>query len=95
MKKRNNKYYETLNDIEKEWLNKTVTLLEKGYNTTDDLQTALYSVVKDDVITDKELKQTQKRYFQILYNMLLGKNQGPKLGLFLMAVKKEKILSLL
>ena len=58
-------------------------------------KTALYSVVKDGVLADKELKQTQKRYFQILYNMLLGKDQGPKLGLFLMAIDKEKITSLL
>ena len=32
------------------------------------------------------LKNAQKRYFQILYNMLLGLDQGPKLGLFLMAL---------
>ena len=52
-------------------------------------------MVKDGVLVDKELKQAQKRYFQILYNMLLGLDQGPKLGLFLMAVDKEKIKSLL
>ena len=70
-------------------------LLNEEFKTTDELQTALYSVVKDGVLVDKELKQTQKRYFQILYNMLLGKDQGPKLGLFLMAIDKEKIKSLL
>ena len=76
-------------------MNKTITLLDEDFSTTDDLQKALYSVVKDGILVDKELKQTQKRYFQILYNMLLGKEQGPKLGLFLMAVDKEKIKSLL
>ena len=70
-------------------------LLNEEFKTTDELQTALYSVVKDGVLVDKELKQTQKRYFQILYNMLLGKDQGPKLGLFLMAIDKGKIKSLL
>ena len=84
-----------LNDLEKEWLNKTVLLLDEEYETTDDLQTALYAVVKDGILADKELKQTQKRYFQILYNMLLGMDQGPKLGLFLMAIDKEKIKALL
>ena len=93
--KRNENFYETLNDLEKEWLNKTIVLLDEDFKTTDELQTALYSVVKDGVLADKELKQTQKRYFQILYNMLLGKDQGPKLGLFLMAIDKEKITSLL
>ena len=95
LNERNNEFYETLSDLEKEWLSKTIALLNEEFKTTDELQTALYSVVKDGVLVDKELKQTQKRYFQILYNMLLGKDQGPKLGLFLMAIDKEKIKSLL
>ena len=93
--KRNNKYYEGLTNLEKEWLRKTIQLLDNDYKTTDDLQTALYNVVKDGVLVDKELKQTQKRYFQIIYNMLLGSDQGPKLGLFLMAIPKEKIKEML
>ena len=44
---------------------KTIDLLNEEFKTTDELQTALYSVVKDGVLADKELKQTQKRYFQI------------------------------
>ena len=95
LSERNNEFYESLADIEKEWLARTITLLDKEYATTDDLQTALYGVVKVDVTDEKVLKQTQKRYFQILYNMLLGKDQGPKLGLFLMAIDKEKITNLL
>ncbi|MBR3161618.1 MAG: lysine--tRNA ligase [Bacilli bacterium] len=95
LEERNNTYYESLNDLEKEWLKKTILLLDEEYETTDDLQTALYGVVKDGILVDKELKQTQKRYFQILYNMLLGKDKGPKLGLFLSAVDKEKIKNLL
>ena len=92
---RNNTYYESLNDLEKEWLKKTIVLLDDEYETTDDLQTVLYGVVKDGALADKELKQTQKRYFQILYNMLLGEDKGPKLGLFLSAVDKERIKELL
>ncbi len=95
LNKRNNEYYESLNDLEKKWLDDTKKLLNQSYNTTNDLQTALYAVVKDDTLVDKELKQVQKRYFQILYNMLLGTDQGPKLGLFLMAIDKEKIKKLL
>jgi len=92
---RNNDYYNTLNDLEKNWLELTKKLLDKEYSTTDELQTALYDVVKDGILIDKELKQAQKRYFQILYNMLLGNDKGPKLGLFLMAVDKIIIRLLL
>jgi len=95
LENRNNEYYDTLNDIEKAWLTKTIELLNNEYENTNELQTALYAVVKDGLLVDKELKQVQKRYFQILYNLLLGNDQGPKLGLFLMAINKEKIKSLL
>jgi len=95
LEERNEEYYNTLNDLEKDWLSKTMSIIDKEFNTTDELQTALYDVVKDGVLIDKELKQAQKRYFGILYNMLLGRDQGPKLGLFLMAIDKEKIKTLL
>ena len=95
LEERNNEFYNGLTTIEKEYLNKTKELLKKDYSSTDELQTALYDVVKDKIIEDKELKNLQKRYFQILYNMLLGLNKGPKLGLFLMAIDKEKIMNLL
>lgn len=95
LEERNKEFYETLTSNEQDWLEKTKTLLDKEYETTNDLQTALYDVVKDGILADKELKQVQKRYFQILYNMFLGQDQGPKLGLFLMAIKKDKLISLL
>lgn len=95
LSERNIEFYEILTDLEKAWLNATISLIDDNFNTTDELQTALYDVVKDGILIDKELKIAQKRYFQILYNMLLGKDQGPKLGLFLMAVDKSKIKSLL
>lgn len=95
LNERNNEYYKSLNSLEKEWLANTILLLEENFKSTNDLQTALYDVVKDGILADKELKQAQKRYFQILYNMLLGLDQGPKLGLFLMAIDKEKIKALL
>ncbi len=92
---KNESFYDSLSSLEKTWLQKTLILLEEDFQTTEELQTALYNVVKDGTLTEKELKQTQKRYFQILYNLLLGTNQGPKLGLFLMAIDKEKIKGLL
>ena len=95
LKKRNDEYYNNLNQLEKGWLTKTMGLLNKEYETTSDLQTGLYDVVKADIIDEKELKNAQKRYFQILYNMLLGKDKGPKLGLFLMALDNLTIQKLL
>ena len=74
---------------------KTIELLNREYSTSDELQTELYSVIKYLNLEPDALKKMQKHYFEILYNLLLGKNQGPKLGIFLLAVPKEKLLSLL
>ena len=95
LEEQNIEYYTILSQVEKKWINMTLKLMENNYHTTDELQTALYNVVKNGILSDKELKQVQKRFFQILYNLLLGCNSGPKLGLFLMALEKDKIIELL
>ena len=88
-------FYNTLNNEEKLWVEKTVQLLNNNYNSTDELQTAIYDVVKYLNLDPQELKKTQKRHFEIIYNLLLGQSQGPKLGIFLLAINKEKLLNLL
>ena len=95
LEEKNQEFYDTLSDEEKSWLDKTLEILDKEYVSTDALQTDLYAVVKYMTDDPQILKKTQKRYFEILYNLLLGKGQGPKLGIFLMAVDKAKLVSLL
>lgn len=92
---KNEEFFNNLNDEEKIWVSKTIELLDNTYENSDQLQTDLYAVVKYLNLEPQELKKSQKRYFEILYNLLLGLNQGPKLGIFLLAVEKEKLVSLL
>lgn len=91
----NKDYYNSLNDTEKTWLIKTANIINSDWQSVDDLQTALYAVVKTGNEDEATLKATQKRYFQIIYNLVLGENKGPKLGIFLMAAPKDKLLNLL
>ena len=95
LNEKNTEFYETLNADEKSWVAKTIELVNNNYSTSDELMTELYAVVKYLNLEPDALKKTQKRYFEILYNLLLGKSQGPKLGIFLMAVDNEKLKSLL
>ena len=95
LEEKNAQFYQTLSEEEKTWVAKTIDLLKKEYASSDELQTELYAVVKYLTDDPQVLKKTQKRYFEILYNLLLGKNQGPKLGIFLIAVPQEKLVSLL
>lgn len=95
LKEQNTEFYNSLNNEEKSWVAKTLDILAKEYATSDDLQTELYAVVKYLNLEPQDLKKTQKRYFEILYNLLLGSKQGPKLGIFLQAISYETLTSLL
>ena len=57
---KNTEYYETLSDMEKEWVKKTINLLGHEYANSDELQTVLYAVIKDYCEEDK-WKENQKR----------------------------------
>ena len=92
---KNYEFYNTLNEDEKLWVVKTIELINHNYNNSDELMTELYGVVKYLNLEPQELKKVQKRYFEILYNLLLGEKQGPKLGIFLLAVDNEKLIGLL
>ena len=56
------------------------------------MQTLLYDIPK---LNGEQNKQRQKRFFEIVYNLLLGQNQGPRLYLFLSAVDKQSLIRLL
>lgn len=88
-------YYKNLKEEELNWLNKTIDIIEKEFDNTEDLQAELYAVVKNGNEENKELKAKQKRYFQIIYNLILGQDKGPKMGLLLSVVDKDKLLYLL
>ena len=89
----NKEFYDTLTCEEKEWLKMTVFILKNEYDSTQELQTDLYAIVKTGNDNPKELKARQKRYFQIIYNLILGQNSGPKMGLLLSAMDYELIVS--
>lgn len=95
LKEKNQEFYNSLTDEEKSWVKKTIELIDKEWKTSDELMTELYAVVKYLNLEPQELKKVQKRFFEILYNLLLGEKQGPKLGIFLMAVEKDKLKNLL
>ena len=89
----NQDFYDSLNEEEKQWLKDTLVVLQQNYSTTQELQKSLYAVVKTGEEDSKILKSKQKRYFQIIYNLILGKDSGPKMGLLLSAMNYETIES--
>ncbi|MBQ7452984.1 MAG: lysine--tRNA ligase [Clostridia bacterium] len=95
LSEKNTEFYATLSSEEKLWVKKTLDIIDQDYPTSEEVQTAVYAVVKYLTEDPQELKKYQKRFFEILYNLLLGQSQGPKLGIFLLAVGAEKLKSLL
>ena len=88
----NSEFITTMNDEEKQWVARLVTKIETKSLTPDEMQTLLYDIPK---INNEPDKARQKRFFEVVYNLLLGKTQGPRLYLFLTAVDKKEILKLL
>ena len=68
-----------------------------GYSL-DDLNSELYAIPKriyGEDIDQKALKGIQGKFFKNVYKLLIDKEQGPRLYLFLFAVEKESYVKLL
>jgi lysyl-tRNA synthetase class 1 len=88
--------YESLDEKEKEEISLLHTYLSGEGYTLDDLNTELYDIPKKIFGTDiPELKKIQGKFFKNVYTLLLGKEKGPRLYLFLFAIDKERYLHLL
>ena len=95
---RNWEVYNALNENEQ----KAIALLHddiaKGGYTLDELNAELYAIPKQvwgTDMTDKELKGIQGAFFRTVYKLLIDKEKGPRLYLFLYAIESEKYVGLL
>ncbi len=95
---RNWEVFGALNENEQ----KAITLLHdyiaKGGYTLDELNAELYAIPKQvwgTDMTDKELKGIQGAFFRNVYKLLIDKEKGPRLYLFLYAIESEKYVGLL
>ncbi len=95
---RNWEVFETLTDEEKREIALLHDFIAKGGYTLDELNTELYAIPKTVYgtdMTDKELKGIQGTFFRNVYKLLIDKERGPRLYLFLYAIESEKYVGLL
>ncbi len=95
---RNWDVYETLNEQEKQEIALLHEYLSKPGYTLDELNSELYAIPKKvfaDLTDDKALKTVQGAFFKNVYRLLIDKERGPRLYLFLYAIEAEKYLPLL
>ena len=96
--KRNWEVYETLDENEKKEIKDLFAFLSAGNYDLDGLQTELYAIparVYGLSKEDKALKAIQGKFFRNVYMLLINKEKGPRLYLFLYAIEKERYLKLL
>ncbi len=95
---RNWEIYNALDDNEKKTIELLHAYIAKGGYTLDELNTELYAIPKTvygTEMTDKELKGLQGAFFRNVYKLLIDKEKGPRLYLFLYAIESEKYVGLL
>lgn len=89
--------YEGLSEEEKKEIALLHEYLSKGGYSLDELNTELYAIPSK-VFTfenDKERKTAQGTFFKNVYKLLIGKEKGPRLYLFLFAIDSARYLPLL
>ncbi|MCK5591515.1 MAG: hypothetical protein KAI72_06130, partial [Candidatus Pacebacteria bacterium] len=94
---KNTEYIETLSEEELGHVRKLKSELKDNPNRTiPELNELVYGIVKKEELDDKENIKRQRLFFKTIYNLLIGKNAGPRLSTFLWAIEdKNKIIQLL
>jgi len=87
----NKKFFDTLDTNEKATLAKLKEFLQTT-RTEKDIQEFLYQIINNPDAPKKENIAAQQRYFKIFYNMLFGRDDGPRLYLYLAVADKQKYL---
>ena len=96
-KTRNFEVFETLDENEKKEVALLYAYLKKGGYSLDELNTQLYAIPKEvfGELPDKELKTVQGAFFKNVYRLLIDKERGPRLYLFLYAIDPAEYVGLL
>ena len=85
---RNFEVYDSLSETEKNEIKALYEYISGGGYTLDELNTELYAIPKagNENLTEKELKAAQGAFFKNVYKLLIDKEKGPRLYLFLYAL---------
>jgi lysyl-tRNA synthetase class 1 len=88
-------YAATLDDKRRAQITKLRDFLKGDVTSIAVLEETIYGIPKDPALTDKELKVAQRGFFKDVYNLLIGKDAGPRLSTFLWAIDRAVVLKLL
>ncbi len=95
---RNFDVYNELDEKEKAAIAALYDYMANATYTLDELNAELYAIPKriyPEITDQKELKGIQGKFFKTVYKLLIDKEQGPRLYLFLYAIEKDRFIHLL
>lgn len=88
--------YESLDDDQKKEIEMLHDYLANNEYDLDELNAELYAIPKKVYGEDRpDLKKLQGAFFKSVYKMLIAKDRGPRLYLFLYAIDKKEYIGLL
>ena len=90
----NREFWATLSGEERATVMKLHDYLAEGERAESDIQQFLYSIINDPSAEKKQNVLKQQRYFKIFYNLLFGRDDGPRLYLYLASADRGKIVDL-
>lgn len=92
----NVKYIDTLRQEDIKMINSLTKLLGSKLDISlEEFRNLIYTIPKNLKATDSVNKERQNRFFQHIYQLLLGEKSGPQIAPFLLDVDQEKIANLL
>ncbi len=92
----NTTYFENMSDEAKALVARLRAELETREGAAiADLEELVYAIPKSTELDEAELKKVQRAFFTDVYNLLIGKDTGPRLGTFLWAADRKQVLELL
>lgn len=95
---RNFEVWNALDEKEQQAVRLLHAYIAEGGYTLDELNAELYAIPKQvygTELSDKELRSIQGGFFRNVYRLLIDKEKGPRLYLFLYAIEPEKYVGLL
>lgn len=91
----NTEFASTLSEEQKDVVKQLYNYLSSNEVKEKEVQQYLYDIINNPELSKKENMALQQSYFKIFYNLLFGRDDGPRLYLFFSAANKEDYLKLL
>ena len=91
-------YYKSLSQMERQWVDefKFLIIAQSDFIhqlSSDDLMSRIYDIVTHD---DGQMRRKlQKRFFEIIYHLVLGQGNGPQLSILVKMLPLQQLVSLL